>query len=107
SWDWEHLQLETPQRTARFQQSLTPSSRLEARGTFGPAGLTGRLSAGDPARLSEVVLATRDGRIGVDLRPDGTFVAAADRVFSVDQFVESGFVGDEQDRRRRTYPLVL
>ncbi|HEY3969657.1 MAG TPA: hypothetical protein VGM05_34210 [Planctomycetaceae bacterium] len=107
AWTWEHLQLDTPQRTAQYQQSLTGSARLEARGTFGPNGLTGRLSAGDPARLSEVVLATRDGRIGVDLLPDGAFVASADRVFSDDQFVEAGFLRDEQDRRRRVFPLVL
>ncbi len=107
AWTWEHLQLDTPQRSAQFQQSLTSSARLEARGTFGPGGLTGRLSAGDPARLSEVVLATRDGRIGVDVRPNGTFVASADRVFSDDQFVEAGFLRDEQDRRRRVFPPVL
>jgi hypothetical protein len=106
-WTWEHLQLDTPQRTARYRQSLTPPARFEARGTFASSGVTGRLSGGNPARLSEVVLATRDGRIGVDVRADGTFVAAADRVFSSDQYVEAGFLGDEQDRRRRAYSEVL
>ncbi|MBI3862702.1 MAG: hypothetical protein HY290_12500 [Planctomycetia bacterium] len=107
TWSWENLRLETPQRTALYQQSLTPPQRLEARATFGPGGLSGRVTAGDAARLSEVMLATRDGRIGVDVRPDGTFVASADRVFDTDQYVEAGFLADEQDRRRRAFPLVL
>lgn len=107
SWSWENLTLDTPQRTATYHQSLAPAARLEAHGTFGPAGLTGRVSAGDPARLAEAVLVTRVGRMGVDVRPDGTFAADADRVFSSEQYVEAGFLQDEQDRRRRAYPQVM
>ncbi|MBS0263626.1 MAG: hypothetical protein JSS02_16915, partial [Planctomycetes bacterium] len=104
-WSWDHLQLETPQRTAVFRQALALTDRIEASATFDSAGLSGQFGGTDPARLSETVLVTRDGRIGVDLRPDGHF--SASNVFGVDQYVQAGLLGDEQDRRRRMYPLVI
>jgi hypothetical protein len=106
-WSWEHLRQDTPQRTAQYRQSLSVPARWEARATFGPDGMTGHVSAGDVKRLSEVIVATRDGRIGVDIKPDGTFTASASRVFSSDQYVEAGLLGDEQDRRRRFFPAVI
>ena len=75
AWSWQNLTQTSPHRTARFDQAQTLPDRIEARATFGPDGLAGRLST--PATLvpADAILATRSGQLGVVLSADGTFRA--------------------------------
>ena len=79
--------------------------RIEARATFTPEGLQGRVF-GVP-NLTDAIVATRDGRMGVTLRDDGTFVARNENVFGREQFLAADLLADEQDRRRRTLEKLL
>lgn len=107
-WHWENLTLDGGrQRSARFTASGTLGERLEARATFGPEGLTGRLSAGGMSGFADALIATHEGRLGVEMHGDGTFWASADAVFAPGQYLGAGLLSDEQNRRRRTYERVL
>ncbi|MSR58679.1 MAG: hypothetical protein EXS05_13670 [Planctomycetaceae bacterium] len=107
-WQWENLPESAGLRMAEFQESGPLASRLEAHAQFGPQGLTGRLEAGGARDVSDAIIATRYGRIGVDLKTDGTFEARADEVFSPEQFLGAKFVlSDEQTRRRATLESLM
>lgn len=107
TWNWKNLPPISGLRTASFATSGSSGARIEARATFGPEGLIGHLSTGTLAAREDAVLATRHGRIGVDLAPDGSFRILASDVFSSEQFLASNLVSDEQNRRRRTLMNLL
>ena len=107
AWRWEHLPETAGLRSATFQTAAEYPERLEARATFGPEGLTGRLHLPGESRPTDAMLATRDGRIGVELRGDGTFTAQADNVLANEQFLAAGLLSDEQGRRRRLLQQLL
>ncbi len=106
AWHWENLPQPPGLRATPFTRSETVVDRLEARASFDAQGMvgtySGRLSPG-----SDSLIATRDGRLGVQLNGDGSFTARADDVFSKDQFLGAGLLSDEQDRRRRTLEKIL
>jgi hypothetical protein len=106
-WQWENLPETAGLRSATFSKSGQNSERLEARAAFGPEGLTGRLHAASAHRPADAVLATRFGRIGVDLRDDGTFVARSDNVFTPNQYLAAGLLSDEQHRRQLALEHLL
>ncbi len=107
AWSWEHLPETVGLRSATFQTATEFTERLEARATFGPEGLTGHLHLPDAHRPADAMLATRDGRFGVELRGDDTFTAKADNVLAGDQFLDAGLLSDEQVRRRRLLQQLL
>jgi hypothetical protein len=107
AWEWQHLPPKYGQRLGDFSTATTTVERIEARATFGKNGLTGRLQAAGVSRPTDAVLATRDGRIGVDLQEDGSFQALASHVFSGEQFIAADLLTDEQNRRSRTLAAVF
>ena len=107
AWQWEHLPETAGLRSATFQTAAEFPERLESRATFGPEGLTGRLHLPNEYRPTDAILATRDGRFGVELRGDGTFTAQADNVLADEQFLVAGLLSDEQGRRRRLLQQLL
>ena len=106
-WQWEHLPEAAGLMNATLLQSASLPERLEAHATFGPEGLSGRLHAAAAHEPMDAVLATRDGRIGVELRDDGTFVARSSAVFTAEQFLAADLLSDEQHRRQRTLIQLL
>jgi hypothetical protein len=106
SWSWEHVTL-AGQRLAPFTQSATLPERIEARGAFGPEGLSGHFAIPGTTAPDDALIATPYGRMGVDLKADGTFRAPAGNEFGPDQFLAAGLLSDEQDRRRRTYAMLI
>ena len=104
-WSWEHLPQSAGQQSSAFAVSNVTVPRIEARATFASEGLQGRV-LGVP-KLTDAILATRDGRMGVTLRDDGTFVARSEDVFGHEQFLAADMLADEQDRRRRTLEKLL
>ena len=107
AWRWENFPETAGLRSATFQTAAEYPDRLAASATFGPEGLTGRLHLPVESRPADVILATRDGRIGVELRGDGTFAAQADNVLANEQFLAAGLLSDEQGRRRRLLQQLL
>ncbi len=107
AWRWEHLPETAGLRSATFLTAAEFPERLEARATFGPEGLTGRLHLPGEYRPTDAMLATHDGRFGVELRDDGTFTAQADNVLANEQFLAAGLLSDEQGRRRRLMQQLL
>lgn len=106
-WQWENLPESVGLTTGTLQQSTTSAERLEARAMFGPEGLAGRLHAPAAHAPTDAMLATRDGRIGVELRDDGTFVARSNAVFTAEQFLAADLLSDEQHRRQRVLTQLL
>ena len=106
-WQWENLPEAAGLMNATLLQSSALAERLEAHATFGPDGLTGRLHASAAHEPTDAVLATRAGRIGVQLHDDGTFTARSDAVFTEEQFLGAGLLSDEQHRRQRVLTALL
>lgn len=107
AWEWQHLPPKYGQRLGGFSTARTTTERIEARVTFGKNGLTGRLNTKGVSHPADAVLATREGRIGVELNEDGSFQALASHVFSGEQFIAADLLTDEQNRRSRTLAAVL
>ena len=109
AWEWQNLPPKFGQRLGRFSTAMatTSTKRIEARVTFGKNGLTGRLNTRGVSHPADAVLATQDGRIGVELSADGSFQALASQVFSDEQFIAAELLTDEQNRRSRTLAAVL
>jgi hypothetical protein len=107
TWRWENLSLGAGERRGTQAKIELLPERYEARGTFGPEGVLGRFSAKGVTLPGDALIATRLGRIGVELEPDGAFRAPAGNVFGQDQYIAAGLLSDEQDRRRIIYSQVL
>jgi hypothetical protein len=106
-WRWENLSELAVSRGATFLAPTHVTERLAARATFGPAGIEGHLQMGVRRIATDAVLATRDGRIGVEVRGDGAFAARPDDVFAAGQFVAGALWTDEQNRRARILKRLL
>jgi len=106
-WQWKNLALPPGQRNVTLSRSGTSRIPFVAEATFSDQGLVGRLSAGDGGPLSDVILATAEGRLGVTLQPDGTFVANAENVLGANQYLSASLLSDEQNRRQSTVRRVL
>jgi hypothetical protein len=98
---WDNLNQPAGMRTAPFKQSELIVDRLEAHATFDANGIIGKYS-GAMAPGTDALIATRDGRIGTTIKPDGSFVARSDQVFKRDQYLDVSLLNDEQNRRRQT-----
>ncbi len=107
SWEWQHLPPNYNQRLGEFSTSTATAERIDALATFSKNGLTGRVNGKSIAHPADAVLATRDGRIGVDLNADGSFQARASQVFSGEQFIAAELLTDEQNRRSRTLAKIF
>lgn len=106
-WEWQHLPATVGLRNAKFRKSGEVSRRVVADAVFGPDGLTGRLQTGTDHPASDALIATVRGRIGVEMRDDGTFTAGSKQVFSEEQFLGADLLSDEQNRRRKTLQQLL
>lgn len=100
TYRWDGLPQPAGLRVMTEAASTSLLNRIEASATLDARGILGKYT-GHPTTGSDALLATRFGRIGVTLTPDGTFQANADSVFEADQYLAATFLGDEQDRRRR------
>jgi hypothetical protein len=80
--------------------SGTSTDRIAARATIDAQGISGEYS-GAAFVAADAILATRKGRVGIHLQPDGQFSAAADDVLKEDQYLNATLLNDVQDRRRR------
>ncbi len=99
-----------PQRSGLqlFSESTSRSNfpRYEARATLNPNGLSGKF-AGNLSAGADAMLATRFGRIGVEMRADGTWSGGVEDIFAADQYLAANFLGTEQERRRHILEMLF
>ncbi|HEY2249834.1 MAG TPA: hypothetical protein VGH74_02195 [Planctomycetaceae bacterium] len=106
-WQWENFSELAGLRSAACLGASTRPGRLEASATFGLQAIQGDLRMGARLMAEDAILATRDGRIAVNVRSDGTFEARHVDVFAPEQFIAGAFWTDEQNRRARILELLL
>lgn len=107
TWRWENLRQPAGLQLATYQSATTAVPRVQASATLSAQGVTGRLELGGGRGAEDCLIVTKGGRIGVNLRDDGTFLAPADGVMSHRQFLSAGLLTDEQNRRQRVLTEVL
>ncbi len=99
-----------PQRSGLqlFSESTSRSNsqRYEARTTLNANGLSGRFS-GNSSTGADAMLATRFGRIGVEMLADGTWSGGVEDIFAADQYLAASFLGTEQERRRHVLEMLF
>ncbi len=105
-WHWENVPQPSGQVTVPFTASSQSGEPTEVRATLGPNGLSGRISQ-LPNGFADPVLVTRVGRIGMNLKPNGDFVATTADVFGRDQYLAAQLLNDEQSRRRQILQKLL
>ena len=98
-----------PQRSGLqlFSESTSRSSfqRYEARATVNAHGIAGRFT-GNSTTGADAMLATRFGRIGVEMLADGTWSGGVEDIFAADQYLSANFLGTEQERRRHILEML-
>ena len=58
---------------------------------------------GSPCCPSDALLATRNGRISLNMAAGGAFIARNEETLESGQYLNASYVGDQQDRRRRIF----
>lgn len=106
-WRWENLPQSAGLRSTSFAAAKQSSDRISALATFGPEGISGHLSVPGSQVAEDVVLATHEGRIAVQVDAKGDFSATGDRTLSREQYLSAGLLSDEQLRRSRTMHELL
>ncbi len=97
---WEGVAQQAGMQIYPVSSSVAMPNRLSARATLdglGIAGTTFQTSGLD----GDAILATRYGRIGVNIDNSGAFTAPADAILNPDQYLTATFLGDVQNRRQR------
>jgi hypothetical protein len=106
-WRWEFVPRSPGLRTAVFATAAPSRSRVEVRSRFDERGLVGQVLLPPALRPEDAIVATRNGRIGVDINPDGTFRADTSSVLTPEQFLGADLFGDEQHRRQQVLAELL
>ncbi len=107
SYQWEHLSLIPGLRMVAFQSGGRAEQPVEAVARFDATGVEGKLSLPEGLNPADALIATSRGRMGVDLKADGAFVAAADSVLEPGEFLSARVLSDEQQRRSRILAQML
>lgn len=102
TFHWDGLPQTAGLQLYANSNSMAFVNRTEARATVDQQGIVGTYQ-GQPILMSDALLATRYGRVGIRLDSDNRFLAPADNVLQPDQYLDATFLGDEQDRRRRIF----
>ncbi len=106
-WQWENLPETVGLRNASLHHSGSTRDRVEAHATFGPDGVSGHLQTSPGRQPTDVVLATRFGRLGVEQGHDGRFRIGQSNIFASEQYLAAELLSDEQNRRRQILKNLL
>ncbi|MCH7990096.1 MAG: hypothetical protein IID46_13225, partial [Planctomycetes bacterium] len=108
TWHWENLSLPPGVRFAPFQFFARSSKRIEARGRFGPDGLTGTVSSGSFENLGDAIIATpAKESLAVRLNAEGLFEVGPGDLLAPGQFITGRLLSDEQRRRQSIYQQMI
>ncbi|MCH7686418.1 MAG: hypothetical protein IH899_07020 [Planctomycetes bacterium] len=108
AWHWENLSLPSGVRFAPFQSFVRSTRRIEARGRFGPNGLTGTVLSGSFEDLQDAIVATpAKESFAVRLDADGSFEVGQRDLLAPGQFIAGRLLSDEQRRRQSIYQQLI
>ena len=108
AWHWENMALPAGIRTAPFHYSGKLAQPIQARATFGPAGLVGTLEA-EPFRDLADALVVMPGQpiLAANLAAGGKFTSGPGDVLAAGEFIGGTILSDERRRRRAVYKKML
>lgn len=107
AWHWEGLSLPAGVRTGPFRANV-PTGPVRAIATFGPDGITGRLTTGRFRDPGDPVLWTQaDEAVVVRLAADGSFVGVSADALPPGQFMAEAVLTDRQQRRQDVLRKLL
>lgn len=106
-WEWHNFPNTPGLRRVRFQESLAFSEPLRARVTLDEQGVVGRITLPHGLQPTDGILATVNGRLGVNFAADGTLTAGASQLLTPEQYLTAGVLSDEQRRRSRMLAELL
>ena len=108
TWHWENLTFPSGVRFAPFQFFARSSKRIEARGRFGPDGLTGIVSSGSFENPGDAIIATpAKESFAVRLNAEGLFEVGPGDLLAPGQFITGQLLSDEQRRRQSIYRQMI
>jgi hypothetical protein len=106
-WRWENLGVKPGLRMTEFQTAGRAEPAIEAVATFDARGVAGTWSFPTGLAPADAVIATSQGRMGVEFGDDGAFKSEIGAVLGADQYLSALVLSDEQQRRRRVLSGVL
>lgn len=106
-WRWENFDGKPGLRTIAFQTAGRVDQPLDAAAEFNAKGIGGTLALPDGLNPKDAILVTPNGRIGVEISPNGTFTAHADAVLGADQYLAATVLDDEQQRRSKVLATMF
>ena len=107
-WELRNVVLPAGQQFVPFSASFHAQQRVRAVGTFGPDGLSGRISEGPFEQLTDAILTLPSTRnLRVQLGDGGSFVISADALLAPGEFLSGGMLSDEQHRRIDFYKTMF
>jgi hypothetical protein len=108
TWHWENLSFPAGVRFAPFQFFARSSEQIEARGHFGPDGLTGTVLSESFEDLGDAIIATpAKESFAVRLNAKGLFEVGPDDLLASGQFITGQLLSDEQRRRQSIYQKMI
>ena len=108
SWHWENLSLPPGVTMAPFEFFRRIAKPVEARASFGPTGVKGRVSMGPFEGFSDAVIATPAREcMGIQIATGGAFASGSRDVLAPGQFVADTLLSAEQRRRQEVYRQLI
>lgn len=110
-WHIQNLELPAGVRFAPFKVPVRYPTKVQVRATFGPNGLTGRVTKGPFGTFADTVIATEAGQT-VGLRFDdrgnpNVFSVRTSDVLPEGEFISGTLLSDEQRRRQEIYRQLV
>jgi hypothetical protein len=106
-WSWENFSSTPGLRMVPFQTAGQAEVPIEALAEFAADGIRGTLFLPPDMEPTDGLIVTSHGRIGTQIRSDGTFTARADAMLGTEQYVAAHVLSDEQQRRHRILSQML
>jgi hypothetical protein len=104
---WQHLQFPSAFLRASVRGAMPLPQAMEARGTFGPEGLQGRIEGLTPADLVDPLIITANGRLTLRSRAATGFAAGTDEELERGDYFGSGSVSPDRARRVETMRTLI
>lgn len=99
-WIWEGLSIPAGVSAVRLDAVVPLKDRIQLRGTFGPEGFTGKLSAGPLRNFEDALIVTSlNRRVATTIDADGNVTARTGDVLARSEYLATTFLNDEQQRR--------
>jgi hypothetical protein len=107
-WEWPNVRVPAGVQTGRFEQTVPLDSVCRAEVTFTPRGVEGRLIGG-PWKQPEdpLIVAPRTRGMVARWGSEGSFQSGPGDLLGPDQFIGSGIMSDEQQRRQELLRSVF